>query len=166
VSACLSRGRYDSRVVTKRRDGEGRISVGPTWESIVERQIREAMDDGAFDELPYQGVPIPLDDDSAAGERALGFRVLRNAGVAPPWIEADKEVRELLARRDVLLARAAAAGTSQPARARWSRAFERVVAETNRAIERLNAEAPTDRQHRRPLDPEAELARLEAAFGP
>ena len=43
-------------------------------------------------------------------------------------------------------------------------AFERVVAEANRAIERLNAEAPTDRQHRRPLDPEAELARLEAAF--
>ena len=45
-------------------------------------------------------------------------------------------------------------------------AFERVVAEANRAIERLNAEAPTDRQHRRPLDPEAELARLEAAFRP
>ena len=84
-------------MVAKRRDGEGKISLGPTWESIVERQIREAMEDGAFDELPYQGVPIPLDDDSAAGERALGFRVLRNAGVAPPWIEADKEVRDLLA---------------------------------------------------------------------
>ena len=165
MSACLSRGRYDSRVVAKRRDGEGKISVGPTWESIVERQIREAMEDGAFDELPYRGVPIPLDDDSAAGERALGFRVLRNAGVAPPWIEADKEVRELLARRDVLLARAAAAGTSPLARARLRRAFEHVVAEANRAIERLNAEAPTDRQHRRPLDPAAELARLEAAFG-
>ena len=68
------------------------------------------------------------------------------------------------ARRDVLLARAAAAGTSPLARARLRRAFERVVAEANRAIERLNAEAPTDRQHRRPLDPEAELARLEAAF--
>jgi hypothetical protein len=152
-------------VVAKRRDGEGKITIGPTWESIVERQIREAMEGGAFDELPYQGVPIPLDDDSAAGERALGFRVLRNAGVAPPWIEADKEVRELLGRRDVLLARAAAAGTSPLGRARLRRAFERVVAEANHAIERLNVEAPTDRQHRRPLDPEAELARLEAGFG-
>ena len=110
-------------------------------------------------------MPIPLDDDSAAGERALGFRVLRNAGVAPPWIEADKEVRQFLARRDVLLARAPAAGTSPLARARLHRGFEHVVAEANRAIERLNAEAPTDRQHRRPLDPEAELERLEAAFG-
>ena len=41
-----------------------------------------------------------------AGEWALAFRMLRNAGVAPPWIEADKEVRELLARRDALVARA------------------------------------------------------------
>ena len=165
MSACLSRCRYDSFVVAKRRDGEGRISVGPTLESIVERQIREAMEDGAFDELPYRGMPIPLDDDLAAGERALGFRVLRNAGVAPPWIEADKEVRERLGQRDALLARAAVAGTSPLARARLRRAFERVVAEANRAIERVNAEAPTDRQHRRLLDPEAELARLEAGFG-
>jgi hypothetical protein len=64
----------------------------------------------------------------------------------------------------MLLAQAAAAGSSPLARARVRRAFERLVAEANRAIERLNAEAPTDRQHRRPLDPDAELARLEAAF--
>ena len=109
MSACLSRDRYDPGVVAKRRDGEGKLSVGPTWESIVERQIREAMEDGAFDELPYSGQRLPIEDDSAAGERALGFRVLRNAGVAPPWIEADKDVRDLLDRRGVLLARAAAA---------------------------------------------------------
>ena len=149
-------------MVSKRRDAEGKISVGPTWESIVERQIREAMEEGAFEELPYRGEPIPLDDDSAAGERALGFRVLRNAGVAPPWIEADKEVRALLAQRDALLARAAV--SSRLSRPRLRREFERLVAETNRAIERLNSEAPTDRQHRRPLDPAVELARLEAAF--
>ena len=152
-------------MVAKRRDGEGKLSVGPTWEGLVERQIREAMDEGAFDELPYSGERLPIEDDSAAGERALGFRVLRNAGVAPPWIEADKEVRTLLAAQDEVLARAAAAGSSPLARAQLRGAFERVVAEANRAIERLNAEAPTDRQHRRPLDPEAELARLEAAFG-
>jgi len=34
----------------------------------------------------------------------------------------------------------------------------------NRVIERANQEAPTDRQHRRPLDPVAESARLEGAF--
>ena len=150
-------------MVAKRRDDEGKISVGPTWESIVERQIREAMDEGRFDELPYHGEPLPVDDDSAAGERALGFRVLRNAGVAPPWIEADKEVRALLADRDALLARAV--GAREPARPRLRRELEGIVVAANRAIERLNSEAPTDRQHRRLLDLGEELGRLEATFG-
>jgi len=150
-------------VVAKRRDAQGRISAGPTWESIVERQIREAMEEGRFDELPYHGEPLPVDDDSAAGERALGFRVLRNAGVAPPWIEADKEVRALLSDRDALLARAMRAGES--ARPRFRRELEGVVIAANRAIERLNSQAPTERQHRRLLDLGEELARLEAAFG-
>jgi hypothetical protein len=148
--------------VPKRRDEEGRYQVGPTWESIVERQIREAMEGGAFEDLPYRGRPLPLQDDAAAGERALGFRVLRNAGMAPPWIEADKEVRALLARRDELLGLAPRTGVL--ARPRLRGEFRRVVEAANRAIARLNAEAPTDGQHRRPLDEAAELARLEAAF--
>ena len=150
-------------MVAKRRDGEGKLSIGPTWESLVERQIREAMDEGAFDELPYLGEPLPIEEDSAAGERALGFRVLRNAGVAPPWIEADKEVRAFLTDRDALMKRAL--GASSQARPRLRRELEGIVLEVNRAIERLNAEAPTDRQHRRPLDLGEQLARLEAAFG-
>ena len=149
-------------MVAKRRDADGKLSVGPTWESIVERQIREAMEEGQFDELPYHGEPLPMDDDSAAGERALGFRVVRNAGVAPPWIEADKEVRALLADRDALLSRAAVAGES--ARPRLRRELEGIVGAANRAIERLNSEAPTERQNRRLLDLGEELARLEAAF--
>jgi hypothetical protein len=163
VSACLSCRGYDSAVVAKRRDGEGKLSIGPTWESLVERQIREAMDEGAFEELPYSGERLPIEDDSAAGERALGFRVLRNAGVAPPWIEADKEVRALLSDRDAILVRAAGAGSL--ARPRLRRELEGIVLDVNRAIERLNSEAPTDRQHRRLLDLGDELARLEAAFG-
>jgi len=89
--------------------------------------------------------------------------VLRNAGVAPPWIEADKEVRAFLTDRDALMKRAL--GASSQARPRLRRELEGIVLEVNRAIERLNAEAPTDRQHRRPLDLGEQLARLEAAFG-
>ena len=154
------------RKLPNRIDEQGVRQVAPTWESLVDRQIREAMEDGRFDDLPHQGDSLPVEDETYAGEWAMAFRMLRNAGVAPPWIEADKEVREVLAHRDALLARAAAARTSPLARARLREAFERVIAEANRAIERLNAEAPTDRQHRRPLDPTAELARLEAAFAP
>ena len=144
-----------------RLDAEGHRQVAPTWESLVDRQIREAMEDGRFDDLPYQGERLALEDDTFAGEWAMAFRMLRNAGVAPPWIEADKEVRGLLDRRDAIHARAAR--VSPAVRSRLRRDLERLVVEINAAIARLNAEAPTDRQHRRPLDLAAELARLDAA---
>ena len=140
----------------------GRRQVAPTWETLVERQIREAMDEGAFDDLPFRGERLPLEDDSAAGERALGYRVLRNAGVAPPWVEADKEVRALLTRRDALVARALRYGPLSRGRARQE--LMDLVRTANEAIARLNAAAPTDRQHRRLLDESAELAALERAF--
>lgn len=142
-----------------RIDAEGHRQVAPTWESLVDRQIREAMESGEFDDLPYQGEPLPLPDDSLAGDRAMAFHVLRNAGAAPPWIEADKEVRALLARRDAILARARDATTAHD---RDHRELRRLVIDVNAAITRLNAEAPTDRQHRRPLVLDEELARLDA----
>lgn len=130
-------------------------------ETLIERQIREAMEDGRFDGLPHQGTRLPLEDDSAAGDRAMAHRMLRNAGVAPAWIEADKTVRALLDELDRLMARAPRMSALGRRRARDE--LRRLVDATNRAILRVNIEAPTDRQHRRPLDIEVELARLEAA---
>ena len=141
------------------RQPDGDRQVGPSWESLVERQIREAMAEGAFDALPHQGSPLPLEDDAAAGEWAMAYRMLRDAGVAPPWIEADKEARAWLVRRDELLARAAMIAPGGAERARGD--LRRIVEKANRAIDRLNAEAPTSAQHRRPLDVKAELAAFE-----
>jgi hypothetical protein len=90
--------------------------------------------------------------------------VLKNAGFAPPWIEADKEVRALLARRDGILTRAATEpAPSEPARRHDRRTLERLVTEVNASIARVNAEAPTTRQHRRPLVLADELARYDEA---
>jgi hypothetical protein len=139
----------------------GERQVAPTWESLVDRQIREAMDEGKFDDLPFQGEPLPAVDDAFAGEWAMAFRMLRNAGAAPPWILADKYVRALLDRRDAILARAP--GASAFGRRRHRAELERLVVEINAAIARLNAEAPTDRQHRRTLDLADELARFDTA---
>ena len=146
----------------QRRDAEGRPQFAHSWESLVERQIREAMEQGAFDDLPYQGERLPIEDDSAAGEWAMAHRMLKSAGMAPPWIESDKEVRRHLAELETLIERAPCMSILSHRKARAD--LRRIVAAANRAIERLNSEAPTDRQHRRPLDPEAEAARLEAAF--
>ncbi len=146
----------------QRRDPDGRIHTAHSWESLVEKQIREAMEAGAFQELPHQGRPLPLEDDAAAGEWATAHRMLRNAGAAPPWIEADKEARRLLGEIDALLDRAtrSAAGSRNRLRPELTRLAE----EANKAILRLNSEAPTLRQHRRPLEPADLLARLESAL--
>lgn len=139
------------------------MEVGPDWESLIERQIREAMEEGAFDALPHQGEPLPIEDDSAAGDWAMAHRMLRDAGMAPPWIEADKEARALLGRRDALLDRAPRIAPAGRARIRAE--LTDIVTAANAAIARLNAEAPSTAQQRRVLDLEMELARLDEAFG-
>jgi len=122
------------------------------------------MDTGAFDDLPFRGERLPIEDDSAAGDWAMAHRMLKNAGAAPPWVESDKEARRLIARLDVILERAPRVSALSMDRVR--REYASVVHAANRAIERVNAEAPTDRQHRRPLDSAVEADRLERAFGP
>ena len=133
----------------------------PPREVLIDRQIREAMEAGKFDDLPFQGQRIPLEDDSAAGEWAQAFRMLRNARMAPPWIEADKDARRQLAGLEALISEARGAGALGHG---WRRRrLAAIVAAVNRAIEVLNVEAPTDRQHRRVVDLSSELRRLEAA---
>jgi DnaJ homologue, subfamily C, member 28, conserved domain len=133
----------------------------PAREPLIDRQLREAQEAGAFDNLPYRGQRIPLDDDALAGDWALAHHVLKNANMVPPWIATDREIRELLARRDAVLARAPR--SSAIGRERDRVEIRRIVEDANRAIAILNSEAPTDRQHRRRLVLEDELAALARA---
>ena len=142
-----------------RRDGERGPQFAHSWESLVERQIREAMAAGEFDELPYAGQPIPIDDDGS--EMALAHHVLRQAGFAPGWIATDAEIRVLLGRRDAVLARARRAGP--PVRDRDRAELTTLVAEVNALVLRLENEAPTARQHRPRLDLAQELVALAKA---
>ncbi|HET7704020.1 MAG TPA: DUF1992 domain-containing protein [Candidatus Limnocylindrales bacterium] len=133
-------------------------------ETLIERKIREAREAGAFDDLPFKGERIPLEDDSAAGDWALAHHVLKNANMVPPWVATDREVRALLAQRDAIIERAPR--SSPIGRERDRAALRHVVEEANRLIAILNNEAPTDRQHRRRLHLEGELAALERAHAP
>jgi hypothetical protein len=154
----------DNKPHVHRRGPDGKMQVGPDWETLIERQIREAMDEGKFENLPHQGKPLPNDENPYAGEWGQAFRILKNAGAAPPWIEADKEVRDLLRLRDEVLTRAGQGPAPTAfARRRDRAALEDLVMRINAAIARVNAEAPTDRQHRRPLVLADELARYDEA---
>jgi hypothetical protein len=149
------------RSMAEKRPDPANAWTPPSREKLIERQIREAQEAGAFEDLPFQGERIPLEDDSAAGEWALAYRMLRNARFAPPWIETDKEVREILAQRDAVLDRAR--GSTALGRRRDRAELHRVVEAANRAIMRLNSEAPTERQHRRLLDLDREFEALARA---
>lgn len=64
------------------------------WESSVDKQIREAMERGEFDRLPGAGKPLDLNENPYTPEDwRLAFKVLKDAGVAPEWIEQGKEIR-------------------------------------------------------------------------
>ena len=140
----------DRKRGVQRKDADGNLQVGTSWESLVERQIREAMEQGKFDDLPLKGKPLPNDDNPYAGEWSLAYKMLKNAGVAPPWIEADKEVRRLLEQRDANSEprsfRSGADELPAAARPRRARGFVRRI---NEAIARVNAESPNAVQHRR-----------------
>lgn len=62
----------------------------------AERHILDAQRKGEFDNLPGNGQPLILDDDShVPAELRAGYRMLKNAGCLPPEIEQRKEAVEL-----------------------------------------------------------------------
>lgn len=71
-----------------------RKPLGTTWESFVERRIREAQAEGAFDSLPGAGRPIPGIDDRLDENWWIKSK-LRDEGVniVPPLLAArlDRE---------------------------------------------------------------------------
>ena len=145
-----------------RRDAGGNESTATSWESLSERLIREAQESGAFDDLPHQGQALSIEDDVYAGDMALANQVLRNAGVAPAWIEADKQVRRTRGEIEALFERAARSPTA--ARRRLASQLQRLVDHHNDAVLRLAGIAPSAQQHRRRLDHTELSGRLDAAL--
>jgi DnaJ-like protein len=63
---------------------------------VVEERIREAQKDGAFDNLPGQGKPLQLEDQSLVPEDLrMAYHILKNAHVLPPEAEVQKEIHTL-----------------------------------------------------------------------
>lgn len=58
----------------------------------AERHIIDAQQKGEFDNLPGNGEPLTLDDDShIPSELRAAYRLLKNAGCIPPELEYRKE---------------------------------------------------------------------------
>jgi len=62
----------------------------------AERHIRDAQQQGEFDNLPGTGEPLRLDDDAhVPAELRAGYRLLKNAGCLPPELAQRKEALAL-----------------------------------------------------------------------
>lgn len=75
--------------------------------SWLEKTIQEAVERGLFDNLEGAGRPINWEDESLVDkEWLMAFRIMREQGFAPEWVELHKELGEELdkAREAVLRA--------------------------------------------------------------
>ncbi|MCH8163448.1 MAG: DUF1992 domain-containing protein [Proteobacteria bacterium] len=62
-------------------------------DQIAEQKIIEAILNGELDNLPGQGQPLRLNDDSSIPEELrVAYRVLKNSDFLPPGVELRKEI--------------------------------------------------------------------------
>lgn len=95
-----SKEAYEEEAKSKSERARGRA-----YRNYVEEQIREAEARGVFANLPGAGKPLKLDENVYAGERAMGYNLLKSNGYAPAEIELLKEIRQERQRIEAKLAR-------------------------------------------------------------
>ena len=68
----------------------------PGFDKIVEERIRNAMRKGDFNDLEGAGKPLRLTEDAnVPPELRMAYKILKNAGMTPPEIEAKREILNL-----------------------------------------------------------------------
>ena len=66
------------------------------WERIAENKIREAIQDGEFDNLPGSGKPIDLDEYfKLPADLRVAYSLLKSANCVPAEIELLNEIAAL-----------------------------------------------------------------------
>ena len=151
------------------------------WDRIIEQKIREAQEQGKFNDLRGKGQPLNLDEnpyEDPAWQAAN--QLLKDNGFRPEWLEEEVALREKLQRARIALARTRDWRAEQleklGARAdvkaveqralvqdEWERAlarFRELLAEVNKGITRLNLMVPQTRFQRLKLDVDAEVFKI------
>lgn len=66
------------------------------FQKIVEERIREAMEQGTFDNLEGKGEPLPLDHTlHLPPELRVAYTILKNNHLLPPEMETLKEIERI-----------------------------------------------------------------------
>jgi DnaJ family protein C protein 28 len=157
----------------RRRPGQG-------WRSLVEQRIRQAEENGQFDNLPGAGKPLEIDHHPEAGDKSLAYSILKQHNIAPPEVELGREVDALLAqaakvradlrqrRANLLLRHIPTDGDRAMYRAlrkKYAARYAAAVREARSKVLTLNIIAPVA-LHRPLVDAAALIAAFEAEFPP
>ncbi len=136
-----------------------------TYHSVIDRQIAAGQAERLFDDLPGAGKPLPLDDDALVPEEVrVGYRMLKGAGFAPPWIELQKNIRAEHTKLQTWLERANGRWVHSNAveQQRLRNEYRERIAELNRLILHYNLVVPPAAGQLPALRLEDELPRLGA----
>ena len=138
------------------------------WENHIDRQIRDAQEQGKFDNLPGRGKPFThLDTDPLD-------QVLKSQGFVPRWLDLDREIRQKVeiaeqsVRRTyewVMQTWSSGSANRQFAEDEWreaQRVFAKRLDEINQLVKLLNLELPPAVRHlqRVPLKKDEQLQRM------
>lgn len=119
--------------------------------SVAEQRILQSFREGQFDNLPGHGKPLPL-DHNAYNDPAdeVAFRVLKNTGFAPRWVELNKDIRFLIRRWRLALGNVASRkGTAELATEAVNQQLDvlkKMLEEINKKVLHHNLIAPFGRQ--------------------
>ena len=138
------------------------------WESLVDQKIREAMEQGEFDNLSGKDAPIDLSENPFEDpDWRTAHRLIRNAGFAPAWIEERKDIefeidaaRNQLKRVWTILQNALGTKNEREARTRWEKAlalYRQQATQLNRRIVAWNLKVPASGFRRKRIDAEREI---------
>jgi len=138
----------------------------------IDEIIQQAMQEGAFDNLPGKGKPLNLDENPFLDQEwQLAYHLLKQNGFAPDFIEQRQAIEIDLATARQALARAWAwrqkaldeGKQSDLVKSEWGRArrnFELKIDEINKEIRKYNLHIPAQSLFRSPIKIETELEGL------
>jgi DnaJ homolog subfamily C member 28 len=139
-------------------------------ESLAEKRLREASENGEFDDLPGKGEPIDLRENPFEDpDLRVVHRLLRNAGFAPAWIEERKDLEAELAAAQAKLAKSwRLFGSVASGQGEWDRSvreFRERIAELNQRTRIYNLKAPAVVFHRKHIDADKIIEAYELSRG-
>jgi DnaJ family protein C protein 28 len=138
----------------------------------LDEQIRRAIEEGQFDDLPGKGKPLDLNQNPHEDPSwRMAFNMLRSSGHTLPWIETRKDIEtafegvlKSLTRswtwRNLALEDNQPYGLIEDEWQRALKAFRDKIDDLNKRIFDYNLEVPSDQFKRRFIDLDREVEKI------